>query len=335
MICEYCESKNHPNLFIIMKNQWTFAIVGLFCCSLVIFSFSKKERTSGRIAKINTIIVDAGHGFKGSFTARDGAFGTEVAEDEISYDVSKKVVAELQKQLPEVKILESRPTPYFVTLKQRADFANSNKGNLFISIHCNFAPKLREVRREGSRTETYYTKVKGKRVKRTRVVPVYKTYYFPNPAHGTETYVFAAHKTEDKEDIIMENGDIFQNEKDDESLNVNINDPVVKQQVAIWTKQFFANSVKLATIVEDEFIKAGRFSRGVKQRQKGIFVLQATAMPSILVELGFLSNRAEEEFLMSPAGQQQMAESITQAVKRYKELVEKGPTVQPSNNSGR
>ena len=318
-----------------MKNQWTFVLAGLICCSLVIFSFSRKELTTGKVAKINTIIVDAGHGFKGSLTARDGAFGTEATEDEISYEVSKKVVAELQKQLPDVKVLESRPTPYFVTLQQRAEFANSHKGNLFISIHCNFAPKLREVRREGSRTETYYAKVKGKRVKRTRVVPVYKTYYYPNPANGTETYVFAAHKTEDKEDIIMENGDIFQNEKDDETLNVNINDPVVKQQVAIWTKQFFANSVKLATIVEEEFVKVGRFSRGVKQRQKGIFVLQATAMPSILIELGFLSHRPEEEFLMSPSGQLQMAESITQAVKRYKELVERGPVVQPGNNAGR
>ena len=130
----------------------------------------------------------------------------------------------------------------------------------------------------------------------------------------------------------MDNGDIFQNEKDDETLNVNINDPVVKQQVALWTKQFFANSVKLATMVEEEFINIGRNSRGIKQRQKGIWVLQATAMPSVLIELGFLSHRPEEEFLMSSAGQQQMAESIARAIQRYKELVEKGPSVQNINN---
>jgi N-acetylmuramoyl-L-alanine amidase len=130
----------------------------------------------------------------------------------------------------------------------------------------------------------------------------------------------------------MENGDIFQNEKDDESLNVNINDPVVKQQVALWTKQFFAGSVKLATMVEEEFLSIGRQSRGVKQRQKGIWVLQATAMPSILIELGFLSSRPEEEFLMSEEGQQMMAESITKAVRRYKEIIEKNNHA-PGTNS--
>lgn len=314
-----------------MKNQWMLTTVVLVCCSLVLVAFSV-EAPVRRASKVNTIIIDAGHGFKGSFTARDGAFGTEASEDEISYEVSKKVVAELNRIMPEVKVLESRPTPWFVTLKQRSDFANSNKGNLFVSIHCNYAPQIREVRREGTRTETYYVKVKGKRVAKTRQVPVYKTYYHPNPANGTETYVFAAHKTEDKEGILMENGDIFHNEKDDETLNVNINDPVVKQQVALWTKQFFANSVKLATLVEEEFVNIGRNSRGVKQRQKGIWVLQATAMPSVLIELGFLSHRPEEEFLMSQSGQQQMAESIARAIYRYKELVERGPSVQ--NNNG-
>ena len=310
-----------------MTPKWIISITTLICTGLVAVSFSIIPNYNISSGKINTIIIDAGHGFKGSFDARDGAMGDEATEDEISFNVSKKVVAEIQKQIPGVQVLESRPTPFFVTLKQRSDFANSNKGHLFISIHCNFAPKIREVVREGTKTETYYVKSgkgkKGKKIKKTRQVPVYKTYFHPNPANGTETYVFAAHKTEDKEEIIMENGDIFQNEKDDESLNININDPVVKQQVALWTKQFFAGSVKLATLVEEEFLTIGRKSRGVKQRQKGIWVLQATAMPSILIELGFLSHRPEEEFLISEEGQQNMAESITRAVKRYKDLVEK------------
>lgn len=310
-----------------MKSNWIFSLAGCICLGLITISFSKEPRSHIGAGKINTIIIDAGHGFKGSLTSRDGAMGESATEDEISYSVSKKLVAEIQKQLPGVNVLESRPTPYFVTLKQRSEFANGNKGNLFISVHCNFAPKIKEVVREGSRTEVYYVKSgkgkKAKKIKKTRAVPIYKTYYYPNPANGTETYVFAVHKTEDKEEIIMENGDIFQNEKDDETLNININDPVVKQQVALWTKQFFAGSVKLATMVEEEFTNIGRSSRGVKQRQKGIWVLQATAMPSILIELGFLSNRKEEQFLMSDEGQQSMAESITNAIKQYKEIVEK------------
>lgn len=311
-----------------MMNKRHIFFLIIFCTTLTFIAFRVKSIHPSSSSKFTTIIVDAGHGFKGSLTSRDGATGDDVSEDQISYEVSKKLVAELQKQLPGIKVLESRPTPYFVTLKERSEFANNNKGNLFVSIHCNWAPKAKEVRQEGTRTEVYYVKTgKGKNAKtirKTREVPVYKTYTLSGKAMGTETYVFAAHKLEDKEEIVMENGDIFQNEKDDSTLNVNINDPIVKQQVALWTKQFFANSVKLATMVEEEFVAIGRNSRGVKQRQKGIWVLQATAMPSILIELGFLSNRDEELFLMSEEGQQQMTESITRAIKRYKELVDKG-----------
>jgi N-acetylmuramoyl-L-alanine amidase len=321
-----------------MNKNWFPGIACLLMLGLVAVSFTVNKNNTVAAGKIRTIIVDAGHGFKGTVGARHGSFGTEVSEDQISYEVAKRLVSVLQKEMPEVKILESRPSIYFVENKARAEFANNNKGDLFVSIHCNYVPKLREVVREGSRKETYYvTTGKGKnkkRVKKTRTVPVYKTYYHANPAHGTETYVFAAHKQDDKEDFILENGDIFSNEEDDGTINANINDPIVKQQVALWTKQFFGNSVKLASIVEEEFVNIGRFSRGVKQRQKGIWVLQATAMPSILIELGFLSHRPEEEYLISAEGQQQMVESIARSIKRYKELVEK-PAVQNAANNSR
>jgi N-acetylmuramoyl-L-alanine amidase len=304
----------------------------LFCVAISIFAFSGEQDHSSTKAKFTTIIIDAGHGFKGSLSARDGAGGANVSEDEISYAVSKKLVAELQKELPGVKVLESRPTPYFVSLRERSNFANNNKGNLFVSIHCNFAIGAKQVRQEGTKTEVFYDKTgkgkKAKSVKKTRVVPIYKTYQMSSKAEGTETYVFAVNKLDDKEEIVMENGDIFQSEKDDSSFNVNINDPIVKQQVALWTKQFFANSVKLASLVEDEFVAVGRKSRGVKQRQKGIWVLQATAMPSILVEIGFLSNEEEEAYLMSEDGQQETAQCITRAIKRYKDLLDKGQSQQ-------
>jgi N-acetylmuramoyl-L-alanine amidase len=320
-----------------MNKNWLPGLASLVMISLVILSFViKTEPSSLKVSKIKTIIVDAGHGFRCENGCRHGAFGTEVSEDEVTYAVAKKVVEEIKKEMPDVRVLESRPTPNFVENRARAEFANNNKGDLFVSIHCNFAPKLREVRREGSRKETYYVYSgkgkKKKKIKKTRTVPVYKTYYHPNPANGTETYVFAAHKTDDKEEIIMENGDVFQNETDDSTLVTDINDPIVKQRVALWTKQFFSSSVKLASIAEEEFVNIGRFSRGVKQRQKGIWVLQATAMPSILIELGFLSYRPEEEFLMSSEGQQTMAEGIARSIKRYKDLVEKTPAVQNTNN---
>ena len=194
---------------------------------------------------------------------------------------------------------------------------------------------MRPVIRTGTRTQTYYVKSKGKKVKKTKQVPVYQTIYQPNPAKGTETYVFASHKSEDKEEILLENGDVFQNEKEDSTLIIHYNDPIVKQQAALWTKQFFTSSVKLASLVEEEFVSSGRFSRGVKQRQKGIWVLQATAMPSILIELGFLSNSDEEAFLGSEDGQLKTADAISKAVRRYKDLIEKGTPVQAAQSKAK
>ncbi len=79
----------------------------------------------------------------------------------------------------------------------------------------------------------------------------------------------------------------------------------------------------LATFVEEAFIGEGRFSRGVKQRnEKGIWVLQATSMPSILVETGFITYKSDEDYLNSEKGQQEIADNILTAVKRYKEVTE-------------
>jgi len=96
------------------------------------------------------------------------------------------------------------------------------------------------------------------------------------------------------------------------------------------TKQFFKRSATLAGFVENEFTKVGRTSSGQQQRQIGIWVLQATAMPSVLVETGFLTNREEEDYLNSSEGQDEIAKCITQAVKNYIDWLEKS-NVQNSN----
>ena len=92
------------------------------------------------------------------------------------------------------------------------------------------------------------------------------------------------------------------------------------------TKQFFKYSATLAGMVEDQFVKVGRTSRGQQQRQVGIWVLQATAMPSVLVETGYITNREEEDYLNSESGQQEIAECITKALKNYVAWLEKNQT---------
>ena len=103
-------------------------------------------------------------------------------------------------------------------------------------------------------------------------------------------------------------------------LTIATNDnPAMKMINSLRTHEYAQRSRKLAETVEEEFVKTGRVSRGAKQRdEKGIWVLQAVAMPAILIEVGFLSNEEEEAFITSEDGQQQTAETIVKALKRYK-----------------
>lgn len=100
------------------------------------------------------------------------------------------------------------------------------------------------------------------------------------------------------------------------------NDPEKMILYSLKTKQYFNRSANLAMTVEDEFKKTGRISREARQRQIGIWVLQAVAMPSVLIELGFISNPEEEDYLNSESGQAEMTKAIVQAVKRYKYSLE-------------
>ncbi|MBD0286769.1 MAG: N-acetylmuramoyl-L-alanine amidase, partial [Flavisolibacter sp.] len=108
-------------------------------------------------------------------------------------------------------------------------------------------------------------------------------------------------------------------------------------------KKFFKNSFQLADLIQKEFEKRGRINRGVKQRnEKGIWVLHATGMPSILVETGFISNKEEEQYLLSNKGQAEIVEDITNALETYNGLLGKQQTntsttraaLQPSSNQG-
>ncbi|MCW3117975.1 MAG: N-acetylmuramoyl-L-alanine amidase, partial [Chitinophagaceae bacterium] len=102
------------------------------------------------------------------------------------------------------------------------------------------------------------------------------------------------------------------------------------------TKQFFKRSATLSGFVEDAFFKAGRTSRGQQQRQVGIWVLQATAMPSVLIETGYLTNKEEEDYLNSPEGQKEISLSIVEAVKTYIAWLTKNQVSnEPVNNSSK
>ena len=298
-------------------------LVLLFCIAgaALLFSFTKAKPHQ---QVLRTIVIDAGHGImkNGGYNGARGAYSYE---DEICLAVSKKLVGLVSKELQGVKIVETRPTKFITDLHERADIANQNRGDLFVSIHVNAMPPIQKREFLGYKTEVYYTGKGKKKRKRTRKVARYRYYEVPNTsAKGTQTYIWGAHKSEDKEVAVRENAPMLAEENyKDKYGDIDPNSPEFVALSLVKTKQFGKRSVALAGMVEDEFAKVGRISGGAHQRQVGIWVLQATAMPSVLVETGFITNPEEEDYLNSESGQQEIAQCITNALKNYVEWLEK------------
>src|SRR5215471_3222465 len=301
-----------------------------FFLSIIVGLFSFKSAKENKQKILKTIIVDAGHGIMSS-GGHNGAKGSYSYEDDICLAIDKILVAHLEEALPGVRIVETRTDENIVPLHRRAEIANENHGDLFISIHCNAMPPDQHSERIGKKTVTSYVG-KGKNKKKvTRKVPQYRYWTTPNLRKGTETYIWGAHKNEDKEVAVRENAPMLQEENYKENYgDIDPNSPEFIALSLLKTKQFFKRSATLAGLVENEFIKVGRTSSGQQQRQVGIWVLQATAMPSVLVETGFLTNHEEEDYLNSNEGQDEIAKCITQAVKNYIDWLEKS-NMQNSN----
>lgn len=298
-----------------VKKRSLIALCSLLCFAL--YSFHKEPVPTVGRQSLKTIIIDAGHGGNDV-----GARGSYSVEKDICLDIALKLGKKMEAEMPDVKVLYTRTTDIYPEIRARADFANNNKGDLFVSIHVNAAAKIRHSRLDGYRTQTYYVGKGANRQKKTRKVPKYTTYYTANPSKGTETFIWAADRTGQKADNV--GSDVMREQiYEGESSIPDIDDPEFKARALLWTKRFFDKSYTLASFVEEEFVKAGRPSRGVKQRnEKGIWVLQATGMPSILVETGFISNKEDEDYLNSKEGQETVAANILNAIRRYREVTE-------------
>ena len=277
--------------------------------------WQRKKKKKG----VQTIIIDPGHGGKDQ-----GAKGAFTTEAKICLSVGLKLGKAIEEKFPGVKVLYTRTTDVLPgnkpdknqALRYRAEFANQSGGDLFIAIHVNAAPKIKH------KVESGYRWVgKGKKRKK---VKAYKYYYTPNPSHGTETFIWAADRTDDKSGTITPDDEF--GETDSTIVIPEINDPIMKAFQLLYTKKYFENSLHFANLIEAEFVKGGRFSRGVKQRnEKGIWVLQATGMPSVLVETGFITDKDEEEYLDSDKGQNEIVDNLTNALANYIASKEKAP----------
>ncbi len=293
----------------------------IFIGILLLSSLSGKLsgfRSTYQSPKLKTIIIDAGHG--GSDI---GASGRYSFEKNIALAVALELKQAILKEMPEINVVMTRTSDVFDPPQLKASKANRAKGDLFISIHCNSAEPMRHSEFIGYKTQTYYKGSGRKRKKYTRKIPRYRYWSTPNPAEGTETYIWGAHKNDEKELAMRENESLYL----DSNLAKQVADfdpdsPEKMIYYSLKTKQYFTRSAHLALTVEDEFKKIGRISREARQRQKGIWVLQATAMPSILVETGYISNPEEEDYLNSKKGRQEIADVIVKALIRYKYSLE-------------
>jgi len=297
------------------RNVKIFLAITLLC---VQSTFLMGLRAPYQKAKLRKIVIDAGHGGHDG-----GAEGKYSKEKDISLAVALKLGKLIEAQMPDIEVVLTRTSDIYQSPPTKANIANFNKGDLFISIHCNSAPSIRHSEISGYDTEVYYTGKGRKKKKHTRKVPQYRTWTTPNDAKGTETYIWGAHKTDLKEKAMRENESLY---LDSATANfVKDFDPNSPDRMILYslkTQQYFNRSANLALTVEEEFKKVGRISRQAQQRQVGIWVLQAVAMPSILVETGFISNPAEEDYLNSESGQNEISRCVVQALKRYKYSLE-------------
>lgn len=286
--------------------------------------------------KLKTIIVDAGHGGEDFGAVGQYENSLRSNEKDVTLAISKQLVAELKRHLPEVNVIPTRTTDIYQNPREKANIANENKGDLFLCIHADSGPLQTGRRQTGTRTVTRYKvtyKGKGKRKKKiskpyTVVEPVYDYYKMPLKRSGTSVWIFAAHKTSDKLKAIMQQEGQNESEYEieagaDSSYNsIDFNTPEGRTIAQIYAKRYQEKSDRLATYVNDEVESTNRPALGVNQRQKGIWVLQATNMPAILIETGFINNPEDEEYLNSESGQKELAKAITQAVVRYKNQLE-------------
>lgn len=208
-----------------------------------------------------------------------GAIGYGAREKDITLGVVRHLGRMIRNDHPEVKVLYTRDKDVFVGLQARADFANRHKASLFISVHVNSAG--------GS------------------------------SARGTETYVLGISKHRNNLSVAMRENQAMLLE-DDYKTRYQGFDPSNTESYIMFDlmqEAYLSRSIDMANYVERQYRRQGRHSRGV--RQDGFWVLSQSAMPSILTEIGFISNPSDAAYLSSDDGQRETAQALARAFSKF------------------
>ena len=296
-----------------MKNR---ALKRLICglsvllTSLPFFSFAlptslKTDTVAVSGYKIKTIVVDAGHGGQhtGAGHFSPGASGSYSYERDVTLAIALKLQKAIEKDMTGVKVVMTRTTDDDVNWQKRADIANENKGDLFISLHCNSLAnrRIREV------------------VGHKHHKPVYRTTEVPDRSgRGVLMLVYGSWRSREEEKAIKEN-----KIEDDAEMNSNPdpNDPESIILMNEYKRKYRKQSIHLAELINTEFVETdGRRSEGI--REQGVLILCHSAMPAVLVETGYINNPDDEAYLNSEKGQDEIVASIVRALENYKNEVE-------------
>ena len=255
----------------------------LFICSVCFAGqsfaanlFSDENQKEG----ISVVVIDPGHG------GRDlgASFGNAV-EKNIVLDIALKLGTTIKDNYPDVKVVYTRTTDIFIPLYKRAEIANKNEADLFISIHVNAV---------GARS-----------------------------VQGTETFVLGLHRNDDNLEVAKKENAVILLEDDYNTTYEGFDPNLPESYIMFETMQeeFQGQSVMLASSIQNEFRDyAKRLDRSVKMA--GFLVLRETTMPSVLIETGFISHNGERQYLTSEAGRTRLAYSIFRAFREYKSDIE-------------
>ena len=228
---------------------------------------------------VNTVVIDPGHGGKDP-----GCHGSSSFEKEIVLDIALKLGQYIEEKIEGVKVIYTRKTDVFLELEERAQIANRNDADLFISIHANAASPS---------------------------------------AYGTETFVMGISKSSANLEVAKRENSVILMEDDYHQTygGFDPNSPESYIALSLMQSANIGQSLSFAAKVQEQFReRVGRRDRGVKQA--GFWVLHRTSMPSVLIESGFLTNDEEEKFLKSEIGKDYMASAIYRAFKEYKQEIE-------------
>ena len=289
----YIDMIKHPTRYIL---RFIFLL-------LLIPTISLANKYQDTVYAVKTIVLDAGHGGQ-----IPGARGSRSLEKDIALQVVLKLGKAIEKQMPGVNVLYTRTTDVNVELYKRIEFANTHSADLFISVHLNAAPD-RRVRRKNSKGKYYTVRVQNTEIR------------------GTETFVSLFGRLDEqdaslREKAERENKDILLEENYEENYGgFDPNDPTTSIILSLMKNQFRDKSIRLATAIQQEYVKSGREDRGVQQLS--LAVLARASMPAVLTEIGFISNPNEETYMMSEKGQAEIVQNLVNAINAYKKAVER------------